>query len=171
MNNHIINSMKLSSIIIITGLIFVAWSCGTDSEVDDLPDPTGEEVWNQMQQEDYQNTWNLWPGTKELYEGTEPHGMLLTTYLNDIAYEAVMNGSTTLPHGSIIAKENYMPDGPLNAITTMYKVEDFNPEHNDWFWLSNNPEGVVNVEGIVNSCQSCHQQVAASDYIFQAFPE
>lgn len=171
MNDYISNKTTLILILTFTGLILLAWSCGTDSDADEVPDPTGEEVWNQMQQEDYQNTWNLWPGTEELYEGTEPHGMLLTTYLNDIAYEAVMSGNTTLPSGSIITKENYMPDSTFSAITTMYKVENYNPEHNDWFWLRNNPEGVVDAEGIVNSCQSCHQDAAATDYIFQDFPE
>lgn len=172
-NDRFQNGMKISIIVSFTALFFVAWSCGTDSNMEEEPDPepTGEELWNQMQQENYQNSWNLWPGTEELYEGSEPHGMLLTTYLNDIAYDAVMNGNIPLPEGSIVAKENYMPDSTLSAITTMYKVEGFNPQHNDWFWLRNNPEGVIDAAGIVDGCQSCHQDAAVTDYIFQEFPE
>ena len=52
-------------------------------------DTTGAAIWAHLQQSDYQNTWTLWPGKGELYTGQEPHGMLLTTYLNDIALRAL----------------------------------------------------------------------------------
>lgn len=174
MNNHISNTMKLSSIIIITGLIFVAWSCGTDSDVEDIPDPTGEEVWNQLQQEDYQNTWNLWPGTEELYDGGTAHmePFLMTTYLNDIALDAIMDGNSTLPDGSLIVKETYAPeDSTFENITTMYKVDGYNPEANDWFWLMASPDGMIGAEGRVQMCIDCHANAAATDYIYQEFPE
>jgi hypothetical protein len=40
-----------------------------------------------------------------------------------------------------------MPDGTLAAITTMYKVDGFDASRNDWFWLKNDPAGVLDVEG------------------------
>jgi len=52
-SDHLTNGMKVSIIVSFTALFFVAWSCGTDSPVEDepAPEPTGEEVWNLLQQE------------------------------------------------------------------------------------------------------------------------
>jgi hypothetical protein len=76
--------------------------------------------------QDYQEAWELWPGKGELYEGTEPHGMLLTTYLNPEALEALNNKAGSMPDRAIIVKENYMPDGAYDAMTVMYKVPGTN---------------------------------------------
>ncbi|MEX0721575.1 MAG: cytochrome P460 family protein [Balneolaceae bacterium] len=162
--------MNISFMFIAAALMMAA--CGSnDSDADNEPDPeaTGAAVWNHLQQENYQDNWPLWPGTEELYEGTEPHGMFLTIYLNDIALEAVNDGQIPLPDGAIVVKENYMPDSALAAVTTMYKVDGFNPDHNDWFWLENDPEGKIEAEGVVEMCQSCHAG-ADNDYIFTEFP-
>ena len=48
-------------------------------------DTTGAAIWAHLQESYYQSTWTLWPEKGELYAGQEPHGMLLTTYLNDVA--------------------------------------------------------------------------------------
>lgn len=120
-----------------------------------LPDTTAQGVWSYLQEADYQD-WRLWPGKGELYEGTEPHGMLLTTYLNDAAYEALTSGSGPLPAGSIVVKENYMPDSTLAAVTVMYAAEGYDAEHNDWFWAKYQTDGGVDAAGRVESCQACH---------------
>ena len=85
-------------------------------------DTTGAAIWAHLQQSDYRSTWTLWPGKGELYTGQEPHGMLLTTYLNDLALQALNSGASRMLPGAIIVKENYMPDRTLVAITTMFKV-------------------------------------------------
>lgn len=133
-----------------------------------LPDTTGAATWAYLQEVDYRTSWRLWPGKGELYTGTEPHGMLLTTYLNEAAYDAVANNTGSLPVGAMIVKENYMPDSTLAAVTTMHKVQGYNPDHNDWFFLKSAPDGTVQAEGRAQGCQNCHGGMADNDYIMTA---
>ncbi len=122
-----------------------------------LPDTTAQAVWSYLQEQSYRDSWELWPNKGELYQGGEPHGMLLTTYLNDEALDALANDSGPLPHGSIVVKENFMPDSTLAAITVMYAAEGNDAEHNDWFWAKYQPDGSVDAAGRVQSCISCHE--------------
>ena len=131
-----------------------------------LPDTTAASLWDYLQSVDYRSNWELWPGKGEKYKGQVPHGMLLTTYLNPAALEALTGMAGSMPEGAIIVKENYMPDSTLAAVTTMYKVTGFNPEHNDWFFAKQQPDGTVEVEGRGPGCQACHSQRAENDYIF-----
>lgn len=121
-----------------------------------LPDTTAPALWSYLEEADYAGSWTLWPGKGTLYEGVEPHGMLLTTYLNEDAYAALTAGSGPLPAGSIIVKENYQPDSTLAAVTVMYGAEGYDPAHDDWFWAKYGPEGEVQAAGRVESCQECH---------------
>jgi len=137
-----------------------------------LPDTTGDAVWAHLGTEDYQS-WALWPDKGELYTGQEPHGMLLTTYLNSTAINALEGDATAMPEGSIIVKENYMPDSMLAAITVMVKRETgYNPDHADWFFTKILADGSVEAmdgmraEGRVMMCQGCHLGQAANDYLF-----
>jgi hypothetical protein len=120
-----------------------------------LPDTTADAVWSYLQEADYQD-WALWPGKGELYEGTEPHGMLLTTYLNGTAHGALVNGSGPLPDGSIVVKENYRPDSTLAAVTVMYSSDGYDADFNDYFWAKYGADGSVQAAGRVETCQSCH---------------
>ena len=136
-------------------------------------DTTGAAIWAHLQQSDYQNSWTLWPGKGELYTGQEPHGMLLTTYLNDIALQALNSGASTMPPGAIIVKENYMPDRTLAAITTMFKVQGYNPDVNDWFFTKHLPSGELDraptgmaLEGRLPGCTNCHRAMQANDWVF-----
>lgn len=132
------------------------------------PDTTAQALWAHLDTEAYRESWSLWPGTDRLYGGTEPHGMLLTTYVNQTARDALAGGSVTdLPPGSIIVKENYMPDSTFAAATVMYRVEGYNPEHRDWLFAKYDPQGTAEEFGRVDGCQSCHQQ-AETGYIYTA---
>ena len=135
-----------------------------------MPETTSGSVLAYLEEVDYQNNdeWKLFPGSTEKYPGTDPHGMLLTTYVNPAAFEAIEDGATT-PSGSIIIKENYSPEGNFGAITVMYKKSGYNPDHNDWYWLKQLADGTVEKEGQVMGCQDCH--VDAKDYIFGPQPE
>ena len=133
-----------------------------------LPDTTGIAVRDYLQEVSYQKTWELWPGKGELYGGTEPHGMLLTTYLNTTAFAALTGKAGAMPHGAIIVKKNHMPDGALESTTVMYKVAQYNPEHNDWFFTKLRADGAVDVEGKVPGCQGCHSLRKDNDYIYTA---
>jgi len=136
------------------------------TESDD-PSKMASDLWNKIQGDRYRENWKLWPGKGEFYKGTEPHGMLLTTYLNQAAYEAVEKKENQLPNGSIVIKENYMPNKTLGAITVMQKIEGYNPEGGDWFWVKFTPDGnpeiaemggkSMPVAGKVPMCIGCHQ--------------
>ncbi len=102
--------------------------------------------------------------------------MLLTTYVNDVAADALANGAGRLPQGSFVVKENYTPDGTLAAVTTMYKAGGgYNPDHNDWWFAKFLPDGTPDrtadgmaMAGRLGGCQSCHGAQAANDYILTA---
>ncbi|MGH7468287.1 MAG: cytochrome P460 family protein [Longimicrobiales bacterium] len=135
-----------------------------------LPDTTAAALWAYLRQVDYSQNWRLWPGKDRLYKGTEPHGMLLTTYVNDLALDALTNGAQNMPPGALIVKENYMPDSTLAAITTMYRVQGYDAQHQDWFFAKHDPQGKVEVAGRVQMCQSCHQTAAGGGYLFSTRP-
>lgn len=142
-------------------------ACGSDPvepEIE-LPAADGAELLSFLNDESYDSSWQLWPGRGTLYPGTDPHVMLLTTYVNDIASQGLA-GSGNMPTGSIIVKENYLPDSTLVAVTTMYKVPGPNSDENDWFWLKNDGEGVIEVEGAVEDCVKCHAGAADFDYLW-----
>ena len=137
------------------------------------PDTTGAAIWAHLQGINYTEAFNLWPEKGEFYQGTEPHGMLLTTYLNDIAFEALNGDAATMPGGAIVVKENYMPDSTLAAVTTMFKVPGYNADHADWFFtkhlasgeLDKMPNG-MEMEGRLPGCQNCHIARTNNDYLF-----
>jgi len=137
------------------------------------PDTTGAAIWAHLQAQHYASTWALWPGKSRLYMGQEPHGMRLTTYVNDIAGRALSSGATEMPEGSIIVKENFTPDSTLAAITVMYKRAGYNSQHGDWFFSKHLPSGELDqapngmrLAGRVPGCQNCHQARKDNDYIF-----
>ncbi|HZX22983.1 MAG TPA: cytochrome P460 family protein [Woeseiaceae bacterium] len=137
------------------------------------PDPTGAAVWAHLQGEDYRESWSFWPGRGELYEGREPHGMLLTTYVNDAALGAVEEKAGRMPPGAMIVKENYTPEEKLASVTVMYKAPGFNPDHNDWFFAKYRPDGSVAETpdgtpqaGRVPGCQACHEARKTNDYLY-----
>ena len=137
------------------------------------PDTTGAAIWAHLQAEHYASSWALWPGKGRLYTGQEPHGMRLTTYVNDVAARALASGASEMPDGAIIVKENLMPDSTLAAITVMYKRDGYNSQHNDWFFSKHLPSGELDqapngmrMAGRVPGCQACHQGRSNNDYIF-----
>jgi len=127
---------------------------------------SGSALWDHMTKSHYTKKWKMWPGKKALYKGTEPHGALLTTYVNDTALKGIKSKKGALPNGSIVAKENYSPDKKLMAITVMYKVKGYNPEAGDWFWVKYSADGKVEGEGKVDMCISCHSKNKGNDYLF-----
>jgi len=110
-------------------------------------------------------TWPLWPGKGKLYKGTEPHGALLTTFVNDAAYRSIKK-KKGMAEGSIIVKENYTADKKFDALTVMYKIKDYNPEAGDWFWVKYAPDGKALASGKAEACINCHAKKKDNDYIF-----
>lgn len=134
-----------------------------------MPEPTAAAVWEHLQSSDY-TSWSRWPGKGERYQGAEPHGMLLTTYVNDLALDALTNGAGQMPVGAIIVKENFMAAGTHAATTVMYKAAGSDPEHNDWWWLKRDADGTIAAEGgpegMAQMCIGCHSGKSDNDYIF-----
>ena len=133
-----------------------------------LPDTTGNAFWSYLQEIEYQEEWELWPGKGEKYKGGEPHGALFTTYLNSVALEALKGKTGSMPNGAIIVKENYTADGAFELVTVMYKVRGYNPDHNDWFWAKVSASGEVLAEGQLAGCQACHGARKDNDYVLTA---
>lgn len=174
----------LAGALALVGAVSVATAADTVPQPDTpeavviQPDTTGPAMWAHIQEENYQESWDLWPGKGEFYQGGQPHGMLLTTYVNDVALNALNAGETTMPDGAIIIKENYTPDRDLAAVTVMSKSDGYNADHNDWFFAKYMPDGSLDtapngmkMAGRVPGCQSCHQGVANNDYLFTERPQ
>ncbi|NIP29588.1 MAG: hypothetical protein GTO02_04490 [Candidatus Dadabacteria bacterium] len=125
-------------------------------------DPAAD-LWSRIS--GYQN-WSHWPGKQPFYKGTEPHGFLLSTYLNEPAYKALTGGSAELPYGSIVIKENYKPDKTLAAVTVMERIKGYNPDAGDWYWAKYKADGSLHTKevdgkamklaGKVGGCIGCH---------------
>ena len=141
------------------------------------PDTTGAAIWAHIQEEDYQDSWELWPGLGELYQGNPPHGALLTTYVNEVVLRALNAGQTNMPAEAIVIKENYMPNRELAAVTVMYKRRGYNGDHNDWFFAKFLPDGTLDqmpngmaMEGRLPGCQACHIAKRDADYLYSPRP-
>ena len=129
--------------------------------------PTAPELWNWLADQNFAERWRHVPGEPEgKYRGGPPHGAVLQTFVNDLAFEALRSGRFPLPAGAVIVKENYTADGRLANLAVMRKVEGYNPEGGDWFWAEYSPDGRVLFEGKAALCIGCHAQKKTSDWIF-----
>ncbi|MBI4687807.1 MAG: cytochrome P460 family protein [Nitrospirae bacterium] len=108
--------------------------------------------------------WAMWPGKGKLYKAVEPHGALLTTFVNNTAYYSIKK-KKGMPDASIIAKENYSAEKKFTALTVMYKVKGYNPEAGDWFWAKYRPDGTAEASGKVKMCIDCHSKAKDNDFI------
>ena len=126
----------------------------------------GANMWKYITKEKPYTKWKLWPGTEKMYEGTQPHGAFLTTYVTKGARKVIEKKKGKFSQGAIIVKENYMPDKTLAAVTVMYKAKGYNPEAGDWFWAKFKPDGSVEKEGKVEGCIKCHSAKADNDWVF-----
>ena len=145
------------------GIVATGGVANAGTEAQALPEPEADSVWSYLETANYKS-WQLFPGTAPFQQGGSPHGALLTSYVNETARRALTSGTGPLPAGSIIVKENYMPDRALAATTVMYKKSGYNPEHSDWYWLKLAPNGNVDAQGRVDGCQNCHGP-ATRDYV------
>ncbi len=122
------------------------------------------------------------------YKGTPPHGGVLRTFMNDIAFDAAQARAGAYPPGSMFVKENHMPvegvavpadkstaiagfPGNLAAVTIMAKISGYNPDAGDWFFAKLQPDGTVDAAGRVESCAACHATVKGNDFVYDATVE
>lgn len=125
----------------------------------------GFSVYSYLTENDYHG-WSLWPGTEEMISSSAVHGAFVTVYVSDDALTAINAGAKEMPYGAMVVKDGFNENKELTNTVLMYKVKDFDPEHNDWFWASYTAAGDVTNEGILSSCYNCHNKAAQSDYLF-----
>lgn len=132
-------------------------------------DTTAAAVWAHLTAEDYRTAWSQWPDRSAFYPGGDPHGMLLTTFLNPVAERGLeqmrAGDAQVLPNGALVVKENFHPDSTLASVTVMYKQTGYDPQHNDWFWMKRLQDGTVEASGRVGGCADCHGEAEGWDYL------
>lgn len=136
-------------------------SMGADS-------PTGSELFRLITETDPYQAWAQFPGVEGIIASAPPHGPMARVFINTSVEAALENFSGRLPDGSVILKESFVdttPETP-DTLTIMWKVSGFDPENNDWFWANMTPAGVVNAEGRVTGCTSCHSDARDNDFVF-----
>ncbi len=83
--------MKARSLVIpalLLGFFFVlAASCAKYAPTEvgvapGAPAPEAKALWSYITKDSPYTEWRMWPGKNALYNGTVPHGALLTTYVN-----------------------------------------------------------------------------------------
>jgi hypothetical protein len=130
-----------------------------------LPGPDAVKLYEYIMKSNPYTDWQLFPGKGRMYEGKQPHGAFLTTYVNNDAYFSIRD-KKGMADGSIIVKENYTSDKKLNSVTVMYKIKGYSPDTGDWFWAKYETVGKVVASGRVSACIMCHEVKKDNDYIF-----
>ncbi len=142
----------------------------------EMPDATGAALLDYILHENPYTEWGSWNADRwndyaDFLVSGAPHGETVRIFVNDVALEAVNSGmfDGSLPNGSIVVKENYggsvdMP-GDVAALTVMYKVEGYNPDGGDWFYVKASADGMtIDAEGLPDGCVNCHAGGAMYDY-------
>jgi hypothetical protein len=142
-----------------------------------LPEATGAALADYVLNVSPYTEWGSWPmQNMDDFSGflvsESPHGTTVRIFVNDRGVNALDREMPKgYPYGTIVVKEGYdgTPDNPgdVTGLSIMYKVEGFNPDGGDWFWLSAAPDGTVNVEGMVEGCQNCHGTLGDQDYVMR----
>jgi hypothetical protein len=100
----------------------------------------------------------------KLYKGKEPHGSLLTTYVNETAHRSARKNRND--RRGNYRKENYTSDKKTGGSYVMYKIKGYNPANNDWFWARFASDGKTEASGKADACIKCHINKKENDYIF-----
>ncbi len=113
--------------------------------------------------------WQMWPGTGRFEKGraSHGHGPLVTAYLNRAALQSVA-AQKGMAAESIIVLENWTEDRKLAGLTTMYRVEGYNREGGDWYWVETGADLRAVRFGKVQACIECHALQARNDYLWTA---
>ena len=130
-------------------------------------------LWDFLQSVHYHNWAPAANQGLEMYPGKSPHGSFLLMFVNRMA----ASNPKAPPYGSIIVKENFGKDKKkLLAVTVMYRVKGYDPEHNDWYWIKYDANGTVArtspatgskpISGKFKACIDCHAGAKGGDFYF-----
>lgn len=120
-----------------------------------LPGPDAQQLWQYISKDNPYKSWKNFPKLpgRFIHASEQPHGDWIAAYLNDQAYESMINPSSPfqMRYASIIVKENYSlatgnpsPAPPLTSVpvvltslTVMYKVKGYQQTtaEQEWFWV------------------------------------
>jgi len=152
-------------LIMACSLLVVAGQAISEEEAYE-PAPDADKTWMWITKVSPYTGYKFWPDKDGFYEGTEPHGAILRTFVNPRAYTDITEKKGMFSHGAVIVKENYNKDKNLMAITIMRKIKGYDPEHNDWYWVKYGPQGKALKSGKVEACINCHKEAKDNDYCF-----
>jgi cytochrome c553 len=145
----------------------------------DMPGADGQEILDYVLDQNLYADWGAWDADRwtdfgGYLQSGAPHGETVRIFVNNVALDAAAadDFDGTLPPGSLVVKENFGGSvdepGDLAALTIMYKVEGFNPDANDWFWVKAAGDGsAIDAEGAVEGCIGCHSQDGNADYLLR----
>ena len=174
--------IKVLSWLVALGLVgFVIDGCKQAGKKSEMKPPFGGQedmsragdLWTAMKG---YRSWNSYPGLEGWQDGMSPHGKFLKYYINTVAA-----ADPSRPRdGSIIIKENYgaKDDAKLGAITVMRKIQGYDSENKDWFWVKFDPKGNVMknpknmylagrvAKGMPKGCIACHSNADGDDFLF-----
>ena len=153
----------MKKVAIIIG-VFVVTACFLSGSVAfaDMPGADPEELWHYITKVSPYKEWSFWPDHQGMQPGRAPHGPLHKVYVND---RALKSPRPPVQYGAIEVKENYSEEKELKAITVMYKVNGYNPNDGDWFWVKYTPEGEAGPFGKPSGCILCHGTRVGNDFI------
>lgn len=151
-------------LLVVPGLLVVRGGCNREEDR-----PLGEQLASTVLEEDPYLEWGQFPGSEGFIEAGFPHGPEVRVFINDVIEQSLDQPKEEFPYGSIILKEND-DEGDIfglgNTLDIMWKVQDYDPQHNDWFWVNMNRDGNINFQGSLQACTACHRQARDNDYIF-----
>lgn len=114
---------------------------------------------------------NLTPAT--LYLGGPPHGKIREVLEGKIDNQRVIVKRNYGGKDISIKKVQKNRMHYLKAITVMIQRKNYDPQHNDWFWIKYKKDGTlhtspskVKLVGKVKGCISCHSSASGNDLVF-----
>lgn len=124
-----------------------------------------EALWRRITEEEDYEDYPFWPGHEGICDGQSPHGVYHQVYIHPVLMNALPIKDGKVPNGSIIVKENMNSRKKIDSYTIMVKVDGYNPEAGDWFWMKLDKKGNTIVEGKPGPCIACHEPLKSNDYI------
>jgi hypothetical protein len=136
-------------------LLSRGWTGSVGATQRPLPPPDAQQLWQYITKDNPYKSWKTFPKLpgRFIHANEQPHGDWIAAYLNDQAYDSMINPSSPfqMKYASIIVKENYSlatgnpsPEPPLTSVpvvltslTVMYKVKGYQRTANEeeWFWV------------------------------------
>jgi len=146
-------------------MILFLLACGATEKDSDADLEIAEEVKTDI--EDFETNYLQpagWEGVVVSEDGT--HGDYVSIWADELAMTAIAEG-TEFPDGATIVKCGYADESGEGdcALTAMRKIEGYDSDNGDWFWISFDGDGEVNNYGSVSGCVSCHSVDSNGDYV------